>query len=59
MEMPCWNCEIRKWYVRRLDAHFFGEDCPYVCERYERWKDEREEDHGLDDSADAGKEAGR
>lgn len=36
---PCWNCEIRKYYARRFDLHIWAEDCPYVCERLEKWKE--------------------
>ena len=35
---PCKNCADRQWYARRLDMHFWGEDCPYQCEEYERYK---------------------
>lgn len=36
---PCKNCHIRKMYAKTFDAHFWGEDCPYECEKYERWKE--------------------
>lgn len=42
---PCSQCRIRKMFARALDMHFWGEDCPYECEQYERWKtagDQRE-----------------
>lgn len=38
MEDPCKNCPDRQWYARRLDIHFWGGDCPYECEEYERFK---------------------
>ena len=38
MTPPCENCPTRKMYARTFDAHFSGEDCPYECEEYERWK---------------------
>ena len=38
MEDPCKNCADRQWYARRLDMHFWGEDCPYQCEEYEQYK---------------------
>ena len=38
MEDPCKNCPDRQWYARRLDIHFWGEDCPYECEEFERYK---------------------
>ena len=41
MEDPCKNCADRQWYARRLDMHFWGEDCPYQCEEYERYKKEK------------------
>ena len=44
MKDPCKNCHDRQWYARRLDIHFWGEDCPYVCEEYERYKKEKEKD---------------
>ena len=42
MEDPCKNCYDRQWYAMRIDIHFWGEDCPYVCEEYERYKIEKE-----------------
>ena len=32
----------RKFYAR-LDMHIWGEDCPYICEKYEQWKKENHE----------------
>ena len=40
---PCKNCEIRQWYARKFDIHFSGEDCFWVCEKYEAYKKERKE----------------
>ena len=37
---PCRDCEIRRWYARRFDIHFSGEDCFWVCDKYETWKRE-------------------
>ena len=44
---PCESCHTRKTYARLFDIHFFGEDCPYVCEKYDKWKKEQtdEENH--------------
>ncbi len=44
MEDPCKNCYDRQWYARRMDIHFWGEDCPYVCEEYERYKKELDDE---------------
>ena len=41
MEDPCKNCENRQWYAMKFDLHFWGEDCPYECEEYERYKKEK------------------
>lgn len=38
---PCDNCFIRKMYARCFDKHISGEDCPYICEKYEDWKKEK------------------
>ena len=35
---PCVNCDTRKTYARLFDIHIMGEDCPYVCKKYEEWK---------------------
>ena len=35
---PCDLCEIRIGYAIAIDAHFYGDDCPYNCSRYEEWK---------------------
>ena len=40
MTSPCDKCKIRKWYAKRMDIHFWGADCPYECEEYEKWKKE-------------------
>lgn len=40
-EQPCVKCPERKFYARRFDMHISGEDCPYVCEKYEKWKTEQ------------------
>jgi hypothetical protein len=40
MADPCEKCSARLWYTTRLDIHFYGEDCPYICEEYERYKEE-------------------
>ena len=41
---PCANCPTRKTYARLFDFHIWGDDCPYVCEMYERWEAERSEE---------------
>lgn len=43
---PCNYCSIQKTYAKDWDIHFFGEDCPYECERYEKWKAEQKEGDG-------------
>lgn len=35
---PCEHCKTRKFFAKRFDMHFYGEDCWYECERYEKWK---------------------
>ena len=42
MENPCKDCPDKQWYAMRFDMHFSGDDCPYVCEEYERYKKEQE-----------------
>lgn len=42
LEDPCKNCYDRQWYSRRMDIHFWGEDCPYGCEEYEKYKKEKQ-----------------
>ena len=39
---PCESCKTRKFFAKRFDMHFYGEDCWYKCERYEKWKTEQE-----------------
>lgn len=34
---PCKDCDTRKTYALLFDVHISGDDCPYVCEKYERW----------------------
>ena len=43
MTPPCDTCPTRKMYARTFDMHFSGEDCPYECKEYERWKAFQEE----------------
>ena len=39
VKKPCDECSARKIYAKLFDMHFYdGEDCPYNCEEYERWK---------------------
>ena len=35
---PCNDCPTRKTYAKLFDVHIWGEDCPYVCEKYDEWK---------------------
>ena len=44
MKDPCKNCCERQWYARRLDIYFSGDDCPYICKEYARYKAEKETD---------------
>lgn len=37
----CDKCHIRKMYAKRFDLHIWGEDCPYVCPKYDKWKKEK------------------
>ncbi len=32
MTDKCKNCPTRKAFAKEHDVHFYGEDCPYVCE---------------------------
>ena len=48
MENPCKNCMERKFYAKAFDMHFSGEDCPYICEEYERYKEEKMTVHGFE-----------
>ena len=45
-ERPCDKCPERKLYARMFDMHISGEDCPYTCEEYEKWKAERKDGDG-------------
>jgi len=36
---PCENCETRKVYAIRFDAHWHdGADCPFECPQWDEWK---------------------
>ena len=39
MIKPCKNCPTRKMYAKMFDFHFWGEDCPYECEEYNKWRE--------------------
>lgn len=41
MENPCDKCPTRITYALMFDVHMFGEDCPYCCDKWERYKSER------------------
>ena len=41
---PCDKCPTRKTYALLFDVHIAGEDCPYYCEKWERYKAERKDD---------------
>jgi len=38
MTCPCLNCKIRKNFAKEFDIHFWGDDCLYECDKYERYK---------------------
>lgn len=40
---PCESCHIRKWLAREFDTHIWGDDCPYECEKYKRWRGVKED----------------
>lgn len=40
-ECPCRACGERTYFARAFDMHFWGEDCWYVCQKYEDWRLER------------------
>lgn len=44
MESPCNNCPEKQLYARMFDIHFSGADCPYECEKYERYLRSSKED---------------
>ena len=46
-EYPCAECETRWAYALMFDIHISGEDCPYYCERWERYKAERKDDEQI------------
>ena len=56
MNRPCNNCQTRKMYARSFDIHFSGEDCPYVCEEFERWKALEQKQGGCNGCAYKGSE---
>ena len=35
---PCTNCKARKFFAKKFDMHFSGEDCWYMCDLYEEYK---------------------
>lgn len=41
MKCPCDRCRTRKLYAKKFDTHFSGEDCPYICKKYDAWKEEK------------------
>lgn len=45
-ESPCIKCPERQLYARMFDMHISGDDCPYECEEYEKWKAERKDGDG-------------
>ena len=42
-ECPCADCDTRRTYALLFDIHIVGEDCPYLCDKYEKYKAERKE----------------
>lgn len=45
---PCDECDTRRTYALMFDVHISGEDCPYECDKYERYKIERKDDEQTD-----------
>lgn len=51
MTDPCKDCPERQTYARMFDMHFWGSDCPYICEertKYDEWLEAQKEDDALD-----------
>jgi hypothetical protein len=44
LKYPCADCDTRRTYALMFDIHIDGEDCPYECEKWERYKAERKDD---------------
>lgn len=34
---PCDDCFEREFYARVYDMHFYGEDCPVLCNAYRNY----------------------
>ena len=34
---PCLKCKIRIGYAKTFDIHFWGDDCPRVCDEFKEW----------------------
>ena len=41
---PCDKCPTRITYAVLFDIHISGEDCPYLCDKWEQYKAERRND---------------
>lgn len=44
---PCKRCQTRRFYASAFDMQIWGEDCPYECEAFEKWKakEKQEQEH--------------
>ena len=41
VEYPCDNCEYKRMLMRTADVHFFGDECPIECKKYDEWKEKK------------------
>ena len=42
MEDPCKNCDIKEWYANRFDMHYYGDNCPYHCKPFDKYRQEKQ-----------------
>ena len=44
-ECPCKDCDTRDFYAH-IGLTIWGEDCPYICEEWDKWKAEQKDGDG-------------
>lgn len=49
---PCYDCQYRRFGAVAVDIHFWGEDCPIVCSKYEMRKEEEARKNDTDGSVE-------
>ena len=41
-ECPCEECKAREIYSFKFATRLYGDDCPFQCDAYTKWREQQE-----------------